>query len=65
MSMFALAYARPAEEIEVIAVPAYRYDPLLQLNVLPDGRVAARDRALLRDLGSTTSTAGSKTHFDD
>ncbi|MDH6223163.1 MULTISPECIES: putative ATP-grasp-modified RiPP [Streptomyces] len=65
MRMFALDYARPAEESEVTATPAYRYDPLLQLNVLDDGRIAARDRALLRELGSTTSTAGSKTHFDD
>jgi hypothetical protein len=30
-----------------------------------DGRVAAGDLALLRELGTTTSTAGSKTHFDD
>ena len=43
----------------------YVYDSGLQLNVLRDGRIAARDHALLRELGTTTSTAGSKTHFDD
>jgi putative ATP-grasp target RiPP len=43
----------------------YTYDSGLQLNVLADGRVAAHDLALLRELGTTTSTAGSKTHFDD
>lgn len=65
MRMFALEYARPAEESEVTTTAPYRYDPLLQLNVLDDGRMAAHDRALLRKLGATASTAGSKTHFDD
>lgn len=65
MRMFALDYARPAQECEVTAAPPYRYDASLQLNVLDDGRVAVRDRDLLRVLGATTSTAGSKTHFDD
>jgi putative ATP-grasp target RiPP len=37
----------------------------LQLNVLPDGRPAVSDRALLMAAGTTTSTAGSQTHFDD
>ncbi|MFE7646144.1 putative ATP-grasp-modified RiPP [Streptomyces phaeoluteigriseus] len=63
MQPFALDYARPAAELEY-ATP-YAYDPGLQLNVLLDGRIAARDHALLRELGTTTSTAGSKTHFDD
>ncbi|GGW39063.1 MULTISPECIES: putative ATP-grasp-modified RiPP [Streptomyces] len=63
MKPFALNYARPAAELE-FATP-YAYDPGLQLNVLLDGRIAARDHALLRELGTTTSTAGSKTHFDD
>ncbi|GAB7106405.1 putative ATP-grasp-modified RiPP [Streptomyces phaeofaciens JCM 4814] len=63
MQPFALNYARPAAELE-FATP-YAYDSGLQLNVLLDGRVAARDHALLRELGTTTSTAGSKTHFDD
>ena len=59
MQPFALNYARPAAELEITAV--YVYDSGLQLNVLRDGR----DHALLRELGTTTSTAGSKTHFDD
>ncbi|MEU3841407.1 putative ATP-grasp-modified RiPP [Streptomyces sp. NPDC028635] len=63
MQPFALNYARPAVELE-FSVP-YTYDSGLQLNVLIDGRIAARDHALLRELGTTTSTAGSKTHFDD
>ncbi|MET7601608.1 putative ATP-grasp-modified RiPP [Streptomyces avermitilis] len=63
MRLFALNYARPAEQLEVSA--PYCYDSGLQLNVLRDGRLAAHDYALLRELGATTSTAGSKTHFDD
>lgn len=63
MQPFALDYARPAVEPE--APTAYVYDSGRQLNVLLDGRVAACDHALLRKLGTTTSTAGSKTHFDD
>ncbi|WP_367318984.1 putative ATP-grasp-modified RiPP [Streptomyces sp. HUAS ZL42] len=63
MQPFALNYARPAAELEVIT--PYAYDSGLQLNVLLDGRIAASDLALLRELGTTTSTAGSKTHFDD
>ncbi|MFF9060585.1 putative ATP-grasp-modified RiPP [Streptomyces sp. NPDC101213] len=63
MQPFALNYARPAAELEFTA--PYAYDQGMQLNVLLDGRIAARDHALLRELGTTTSTAGSKTHFDD
>ncbi|MFI1168185.1 putative ATP-grasp-modified RiPP [Streptomyces sp. NPDC020801] len=63
MQPFALNYARPA--VEGQAGSPYAYDSGLQLNVLHDGRIAASDRALLRELGTTTSTAGSKTHFDD
>ncbi|MGW4277876.1 putative ATP-grasp-modified RiPP [Streptomyces seoulensis] len=63
MQPFALNYARPAVDSE--AVLPYVYDCGLQLNVLLDGRIAASDAALLRELGTTTSTAGSKTHFDD
>ncbi|ATL80480.1 hypothetical protein SMALA_0234 [Streptomyces malaysiensis subsp. malaysiensis] len=37
----------------------------MQLNVLSDGRPAIADRAVLLATGTTTSTAGSKTHFDD
>ncbi|MFF8446773.1 putative ATP-grasp-modified RiPP [Streptomyces leeuwenhoekii] len=63
MQPFALQYARPAPESDATA--PYAYDTGLQVNVLLDGRVAACDHALLRELGTTTSTAGSKTHFDD
>jgi putative ATP-grasp target RiPP len=63
MQPFALNYARPAPESEMTA--AYAYDSGMQLNVLAGGGIAARDYALLRELGTTTSTAGSKTHFDD
>ncbi|KAB1140143.1 putative ATP-grasp-modified RiPP [Streptomyces luteolifulvus] len=63
MQPFALSYARPAAELEFV-VP-YVYDSGRQLNVLFDGRPAAGDHALLRELATTTSTAGSKTHFDD
>ncbi|MFI7336582.1 putative ATP-grasp-modified RiPP [Streptomyces sp. NPDC050085] len=63
MRPFALNYARPVRETEVSA--PYTYDSALQLNVLPDGGAAARDYAVLRECAATTSTAGSKTHFDD
>lgn len=63
MQPFALNYARPATQLDP-AVP-YVYDSGRQLNVLLDGRVAACDHALLKELATTTSTAGSKTHFDD
>ncbi|WP_075737752.1 putative ATP-grasp-modified RiPP [Streptomyces acidiscabies] len=63
MQPFALNYARPAAEPEITT--PYAYDPGMQLNVTSDGRIAAADLTLLRELGTTTSTAGSKTHFDD
>lgn len=63
MRPFALNYARPTREAEVRA--PHMYDATLQLNVLADGAVAARDYAVLREFAATTSTAGSKTHFDD
>jgi putative ATP-grasp target RiPP len=63
MQPFALNYARPAVDLE--ATVPYAYDAGLQLNVLLDGSAAACDHALLREVGTTTSTAGSKTHFDD
>ncbi|MEU6918541.1 putative ATP-grasp-modified RiPP [Streptomyces olindensis] len=63
MQPFALNYARPAVELE--AATPYVYDAGLQLNLLRDGRVAACDFAVLAEFGTTTSTAGSKTHFDD
>ncbi|CBG75236.1 MULTISPECIES: putative ATP-grasp-modified RiPP [Streptomyces] len=63
MRLFVLNYARAAEQLEFSA--PYTYDSGLQLNVLADGRIAAHDQGLMRELGATTSTAGSKTHFDD
>ncbi|MEU3252224.1 putative ATP-grasp-modified RiPP [Streptomyces sp. NPDC006997] len=63
MQPFALNYARPAADLDLTT--PYAYDAGLQLNVTRDGRIAATDHALLREFGTTTSTAGSKTHFDD
>ena len=60
---FTLNYALPSGQSA--AVPPYHFDVSLQLNVLPDGRPAVSDRALLMATGTTTSTAGSQTHFDD
>ncbi|GAA2514413.1 putative ATP-grasp-modified RiPP [Streptomyces gobitricini] len=64
MQPFACGYARPQKASED-ATALYVYDPALQLNVLPDGRPAISDRAVLLATGTTTSTAGSQTHFDD
>ncbi|WP_329403342.1 putative ATP-grasp-modified RiPP [Streptomyces melanogenes] len=63
MRPFTLRYTVPHEP-EAVAVP-YRFDASRQLNVLPDGRPAVADRAVLRETGTTASTAGSQTHFDD
>ena len=63
MRPFTLNYARPRGLPPVL--PSYRFNAALQLNVLPDGRPAVTDRALLLASGTTTSTAGSQTHFDD
>ncbi|GAA2255089.1 MULTISPECIES: putative ATP-grasp-modified RiPP [Streptomyces] len=63
MRPFTLNYIRPASH--PTAVPPYRFDDSLQLNVLPDGRPAVSDPELLLAVGTTASTAGSKTHFDD
>ncbi|MGW7055459.1 putative ATP-grasp-modified RiPP [Streptomyces sp. NPDC054887] len=63
MRPFVLNYAEPSPAPDV-PVP-YGYSSALQLNLLPDGRPAIDDRALLLTVGTTTSTAGSQTHFDD
>lgn len=63
MRPFTLNYARP-RGLPAVVTP-YRFDPSRQLNVLPDGRPAVSDRELLLAAGTTTSTAGSQTHFDD
>ncbi|MEV6462407.1 hypothetical protein AB0M66_27735 [Streptomyces albidoflavus] len=62
MTPFALQYARP-QTCEPAA--PYAFDQAEQVNVLAGGRYAAEDTALLARLGSTASTAGSKTHWDD
>lgn len=59
---FALRYTRQAVPDPVVP---YTYDPERQVNVMPDGTPAAGHPDVLRRLGTTTSTAGSKTHFDD
>ncbi|WP_436737635.1 putative ATP-grasp-modified RiPP [Streptomyces sp. BBFR102] len=59
---FALRFARP--QADEPAAP-YAFDRTEQVNVLADGGYAAEDTALLARLGSTASTAGSKTHWDD
>lgn len=64
MRPFTLKYAFPQRPPTVVRTP-YRFDTSRQLNVLADGRPAVSDRALLLAAGTTTSTAGSKTHFDD
>jgi putative ATP-grasp target RiPP len=63
MRPFTLNYASPREVPAV--VPPYRFDRTRQLNVLSDGRPAVSDRELLLAVGTTASTAGSATHFDD
>ncbi|MEU0084382.1 putative ATP-grasp-modified RiPP [Streptomyces sp. NPDC006274] len=63
MKPFAWNFARPAEPAAALA--PYAYDATLQLNVLADGRPAVTDRGLLALAGTTTSKAGSATHFDD
>ncbi|MEU5376398.1 MULTISPECIES: putative ATP-grasp-modified RiPP [unclassified Streptomyces] len=63
MRPFTLNYARP--RVLPAVVTPYRYDSSMQLNVLPDGSPAVSDRELLLAAGTTTSTAGSQTHFDD
>lgn len=63
MRPFTLRYTVPQEPRE--RPVAYRFDASRQLNVLPDGRPAVTDREVLRASGTTASTAGSQTHFDD
>jgi putative ATP-grasp target RiPP len=60
---FTLNYTLPSG-CPTVVMP-YRFDESRQLNVLPDGRPAVSEPGLLLAAGTTTSTAGSKTHFDD
>ncbi|QJD49767.1 hypothetical protein SEA_CLUBPENGUIN_43 [Streptomyces phage ClubPenguin] len=61
----ALQFARPAApepDISELMV----YDPELQMNVFKDGSgLVVDNHEVLIKFGTTTSTAGSKTHFDD
>jgi putative ATP-grasp target RiPP len=61
----ALQFARPVEpepDISELMV----YDPERQMNVFKDGSgLVIDDPDTLIKFGTTTSTAGSKTHFDD
>ncbi|MCF3132619.1 MULTISPECIES: putative ATP-grasp-modified RiPP [Streptomyces] len=63
MRPFTLNYALPTR-LQPVVTP-YHFDASLQLNVLSDGRPAVSDPELLMAVGTTTSTAGSQTHFDD
>jgi putative ATP-grasp target RiPP len=63
MRPFTLNYVLP-RELPTVVMP-YRFNESRQLNLLPDGRPAVTDPALLLAAGTTTSTAGSQTHFDD
>lgn len=61
---FALQFARPAPPDPEYNVPV-KYDREKQVLVFEDGTPVCEDQALVRAMGTTTSTAGSKTHFDD
>ncbi|MEV0174270.1 putative ATP-grasp-modified RiPP [Streptomyces sp. NPDC050803] len=63
MRPFTLNYVCPSG-LTTMVTP-YHFDAARQLNVLADGRPAVMDRELLLAAGTTTSTAGSQTHFDD
>lgn len=61
----ALKFARavsPEPDLSELMV----YDSELQMNVFKkDGKLVIDDPETLMKFGATTSTAGSKTHFDD
>jgi putative ATP-grasp target RiPP len=60
-----LQYAIPAPPDPVYKEPV-RYDKEKQLLVyVKDGTPVCKDRETIKAMGTTTSTAGSKTHFDD
>lgn len=61
---FVLQYAKPAPADPEYPVPV-RFDREKQLMVFEDGTPVCGDVELVRAMGTTTSTAGSKTHFDD
>lgn len=60
-----MQYAKSVEEQPDIS-ELMVYDPELQMNVFKkDGTLVIDDPETLMKFGATTSTAGSKTHFDD
>ena len=59
-----LQYAKPAPPEPKYPVPVH-FDKEKQLLVFEDGTPVCENKELLRVMGTTTSTAGSKTHFDD
>lgn len=61
---FALQFARPAPAEPEYPVPVV-FDKTKQVLVFEDGTPVCDDKDLIRTMGTTTSTAGSKTHFDD
>jgi putative ATP-grasp target RiPP len=61
---FILQFARPAPPEPEYTVPVH-YDADKQLLVFEDGTPVCENKELIRVMGTTTSTAGSKTHFDD
>lgn len=61
--MLALQFAKAPPPDPTIS--GMRYDPVLQMNVKADGTPVVADVDLVRSSLTTTSTAGSKTHFDD
>ncbi|MFF8868349.1 putative ATP-grasp-modified RiPP [Streptomyces sp. NPDC015139] len=60
---FALRFARPLPA--QLAIKPYTYDADAQLNRYSSGLPVASCPKGMRALGTTVSTAGSKTHFDD
>jgi putative ATP-grasp target RiPP len=60
-----MQYAKPVEREPDIS-ELMEYDPVLQMNVFKKDRsLVIDDRETLMKYGTTTSTAGSATHFDD
>ncbi|MEV6394704.1 putative ATP-grasp-modified RiPP [Streptomyces sp. NPDC051907] len=60
---FVLRFAKPSPPEPL--PEAYSYDAVSQVNRFGDGRAVYQCREALLALGTTASTAGSKTHFDD
>lgn len=68
MTAFVLQFAQPKQPELLDELEKTRpatYDPALQMSILQDGTPACQDQEWMELSGTTTSTAGSKTHFDD